>query len=201
MNELQHLRKEFTKIPSACLAAVALTLSLVQRSWFSLCLGLCWAATFSPKAASAVDFHRDIHPIFSRYCLGCHGADSARGGLRLDRKPTGWQGGQSGRQLLQPGAPLESELFRRVSSHRADEVMPARGARWSQRRWTRSAVGLTPVPCGLIHEHTGPLAHPLPRHCPVSASRIGQGKDWITSCWPGWRRKNCNRRARLIATS
>lgn len=167
MNKLPRLRKGFTANVPACVAAITQVRPLFPRSWISFYLGLCWIATVAPKTASAVDFHRDVHPIFARYCLGCHGADSSRGGLRLDRKPAGWQGGQSGRRLLQPGAAQDSELFRRVNSDRADEVMPARGARLEPkevdtlRHWIDAGA---PWPDPQAHwALSSPIAPPLPR--------------------------------------
>lgn len=166
MNKLPRLRKGFTANVPDCIAVVAQVLPLFQRSWISFCLGMCWIATVAPRAASALDFRRDIHPILARYCLGCHGADSARGGLRLDHKPTGWQGGQSGRKLLQPGTAQNSELFRRITSHRAEEVMPARGARLEPeevdtlRRWIDAGA---PWPDPRAHwAFSPPVDPPLP---------------------------------------
>ena len=36
--------------------------------------------------AEAIDFDRDIAPIFEERCWHCHGEDEAESGLRLDRR-------------------------------------------------------------------------------------------------------------------
>ena len=37
-------------------------------------------------AGPAVDFVKDVQPIFEKSCLGCHGSALQMGGLRLDAK-------------------------------------------------------------------------------------------------------------------
>ena len=37
-----------------------------------------------PAAAVAVDFERDIQPLFADRCIKCHGPEKQKGGLRLD---------------------------------------------------------------------------------------------------------------------
>src|SRR6266566_4114540 len=55
-----------------------------------LCLFSPFSAAASPKRnpASAVDYNRDIRPIFSDNCYACHGPDQnkRKAGLRLDQK-------------------------------------------------------------------------------------------------------------------
>src|SRR5207244_1918922 len=62
----------------------------------------------------AVDFLRDIAPIFQKSCVRCHGADKQKGGLRLDRRDDALAGGNSGRVLV-PKASAQSKLFQAVS--------------------------------------------------------------------------------------
>jgi mono/diheme cytochrome c family protein len=53
----------------------------------------------SPAGAAdpaPVDFAREIAPLFSRYCQKCHGAERARGGLRVDTAAGLTAGGDSG---------------------------------------------------------------------------------------------------------
>src|SRR5215468_8792879 len=49
-----------------------------------------------PAAAGTVDFGRDVKPIFDRACVGCHGPEKQRGGLRLDVGKAALGGGNSG---------------------------------------------------------------------------------------------------------
>ena len=46
--------------------------------------------------APAVDFRRDIQPIFRQRCHGCHGEVAQSGGLRLDNPSDAMKGGDSG---------------------------------------------------------------------------------------------------------
>ncbi|MEW4489565.1 c-type cytochrome domain-containing protein [Thalassoglobus sp. JC818] len=80
----------------------------------------------APKAKSEVSFIEDIAPIIDQKCLGCHGANNPRNGLRLDTF-AGWRrGGQSG-SLLIPGQPARSLLIARLSAPEGQGRMPARG--------------------------------------------------------------------------
>lgn len=96
----------------------------------------------SPKPADPqrVDFIRDIKPLLSSKCYGCHGPDEQEGGLRLDLKRRLLQGGDSG-PVICAGKSGESEIIRRVSSEDESERMPPEGEPLSEqqiallRRW------------------------------------------------------------------
>ncbi|MCI0419854.1 MAG: hypothetical protein L0387_13660 [Acidobacteria bacterium] len=50
-----------------------------------------------PKASpAAVDFLKDIKPIFENACLTCHNEGLASGGFRLDNQESALKGGQNG---------------------------------------------------------------------------------------------------------
>ena len=68
-----------------------------------------------------VQFNRDVRPILSDRCYHCHGPDEGdrQAGLRLDI-PDGDEGAY---QVIEPGAPDDSELWHRISSEE-DDVMP-----------------------------------------------------------------------------
>jgi len=70
-------------------------------------------------------YDRDIRPILADKCGHCHGPDAAtrQGELRLD-VPDEWQQPRDGRQIITPGKPELSELWKRVISTDADHVMP-----------------------------------------------------------------------------
>lgn len=74
------------------------------------------------SAPAAIDFVRDVQPIFVEHCYQCHGPDKQEGGLRLDRRDAALAGGDSGPWLVagQSGA---SEIVRRISAT-DDERMP-----------------------------------------------------------------------------
>ncbi|MEO6740433.1 MAG: PSD1 and planctomycete cytochrome C domain-containing protein [Chthoniobacteraceae bacterium] len=79
---------------------------------------------FAP-AAEKVSFNRDIRPILSDICFTCHGPDVSKikGGLRLDNKESAMKGGESGPAIV-PGKPEESEVYKRLITHDADDFMP-----------------------------------------------------------------------------
>ncbi|MBI5866058.1 MAG: PSD1 domain-containing protein [Planctomycetes bacterium] len=66
-----------------------------------------------------------MRPILSDRCFKCHGPDpgSRQAGLRLDSSSGALGDGEQGPAIV-PGMPDESPLYRRITSHNADEVMP-----------------------------------------------------------------------------
>ena len=75
----------------------------------------------------AIEFVRDVQPIFTARCIECHGPDKVKGGLRLDslaeifkHDPSKW--------AVVPGNSAESEVVIRVelpTDH--DDHMPSKG--------------------------------------------------------------------------
>jgi hypothetical protein len=78
-------------------------------------------------AGDAIDFARDVRPIFQSRCLTCHGPDKQRGGLRLDNKAA-LAGGDAG-VVIVPGQVEKSPLIRRITSSDEAERMPPKGER------------------------------------------------------------------------
>jgi mono/diheme cytochrome c family protein len=98
-------------------------------SLFAATLGLALLAAPSRSPAvkppaKAVDFDRDVKPIFAKHCVSCHGPEKRRSGLRLDQKT----GGDSGKAIV-PGKSAESLLITLVSHDDADSRMPPKGER------------------------------------------------------------------------
>src|SRR5262249_50274202 len=60
------------------------------------------AKQLPPASAKTIDFTRDVRPILARSCLGCHGVEKQRGGLRLDSAAEAHKGGNTG-PVLKPG--------------------------------------------------------------------------------------------------
>ena len=52
------------------------------KKYFVVCL-LVFAA--DGKAASGLDFDKDVKPVLERYCYDCHGEGAKKGGLALDQ--------------------------------------------------------------------------------------------------------------------
>ncbi len=85
-----------------------------------------------PSAAAAsgtevVDFEKEIRPIFREHCVGCHGPEKQKSGLRLDRRREALRGGDNLGPDIVPGKSAESPLIRLVSGLDPDRRMPARG--------------------------------------------------------------------------
>jgi hypothetical protein len=74
---------------------------------------------FATPLRAAVDFVRDVRPIFERYCYECHGPDTHKNGFRLDVKREAFHGGDEHAPNLISGNSAQSPLFRFVSG--ADE--------------------------------------------------------------------------------
>ncbi len=82
----------------------------------------------APSASGAIQFNRDIRPILSDNCFACHGFDTKKrkAGLRLDVAEGALGAGDSGKAAIKPGAPLASEVWRRLVTEDADDRMPPR---------------------------------------------------------------------------
>lgn len=76
--------------------------------------------------AHAVDYQRDVQPIFAEHCAQCHGVDekTREAEYRLDIAEIALKGGESGKAAIVAGKPDESELIRRIVSQDSDMLMP-----------------------------------------------------------------------------
>lgn len=81
------------------------------------------------SARDAVDFERDVRPIFQDHCVSCHGSDEQNGGLRLDARSTVFAEADSGSRAVVAGDTKSSELLVRVLSTSDDDQMPPDGER------------------------------------------------------------------------
>ncbi|MFZ4576127.1 MAG: DUF1549 domain-containing protein, partial [Phycisphaerales bacterium] len=72
-----------------------------------------------------VRYSRDIRPLLSDRCFTCHGPDAAarKADLRLDLPEESTKPRKSGTPIV-PGKPDESEVWRRLTTHEADDAMP-----------------------------------------------------------------------------
>lgn len=84
------------------------------------------ALALTVPASAAVDFAREIEPIFHQRCYLCHGSEQQMSGLRLDRRETALKGGVSGAVIV-PRDPSASKLIDRVTSGREGYRMPPGG--------------------------------------------------------------------------
>jgi hypothetical protein len=96
-------------------------------SRFLLCAGiLLWLHSGSLAAEPAPRFNRDIRPILAENCLACHGPDpgSRKAGLRLDMKEGMFETTPKHGPAVVPGDLAKSELWKRITTGDADDVMP-----------------------------------------------------------------------------
>jgi hypothetical protein len=77
--------------------------------------------------AQAVDFNRDVQPILTARCSGCHGSQQQMNGLRVDVPDALLKGSNSG-PVVVPGSSATSKLIERVSSTKKGFAMPPVGA-------------------------------------------------------------------------
>ncbi len=99
----------------------------MKSLYFRLFLGL-WLGV--SRSGQAVEFVRDIQPIFQAHCDKCHGLSKEKGGLSLATRARALKGGDAGVVLLPTKASL-SPLIQRVTSAVADKRMPPEGERLS----------------------------------------------------------------------
>ena len=73
-----------------------------------------------------IQFNRDVRPILSENCFACHGPDKnkRKAELRLDMAEGGAFVDHKGHFPLVAGKVDQSELFRRITSKKSDELMP-----------------------------------------------------------------------------
>jgi cytochrome c553 len=89
-------------------------------------------------------FENAVRPLLLARCIGCHGPEKHKGGLRLDSR-AGWAtGGDSGTAIV-PGKPDESLLIKAVRYRDKDLQMPPRKALTPHEvevlvRWVRDGV-------------------------------------------------------------
>ena len=89
-----------------------------------LCLSVCPSAW---SAEAPVDFNREVRPILSDRCYGCHGPDSNKGrkaGLRLDELAGATKKLKSGDIAIVPGDLEKSTMAHRILSTDPEEIMP-----------------------------------------------------------------------------
>src|SRR5437764_931674 len=80
------------------------------------CLSLIVScALLSPAQSSAAPtFEKDVLPIFTQYCFGCHGKTSPQLGLDLRTAASTLRGSQNGPVIVK-GSPEQSMLWQKIS--------------------------------------------------------------------------------------
>ncbi len=90
--------------------------------------------TPSPAATVEVDYARDVEPILQQNCIACHGPTTQSSNLRLDRRASILQGGDSGEKAVVVGRGDESRLVKLIGRVDPDNVMPPKGKPLSDRQ-------------------------------------------------------------------
>ena len=93
-------------------------------------------AKLPPAAGRAVDFVKDIQPLFEAACVKCHAKGKDKGGLSIESREQLLKGGDTGPAAL-AGWSAESLMVEMVSGIDAENVMPKKGT-----KWTAEQVGL-----------------------------------------------------------
>ncbi|MGH8254556.1 MAG: PSD1 and planctomycete cytochrome C domain-containing protein [Steroidobacteraceae bacterium] len=76
------------------------------------------------RPVAAVDFSRDIRPIFNQYCVSCHGGVRQKSEVSFIYREEALGKGSSGRATIVPGRPEASELIARITSTDPEVRMP-----------------------------------------------------------------------------
>ena len=90
-----------------------------QTFWTSLCALLLCAELHADPAR----FGDQVRPLLDSKCVGCHGPDKQKGGLRLDSRAAALKGGEHGPAFV-PGDAAKSLLLQAVRHTTKDLAMP-----------------------------------------------------------------------------
>src|SRR6185436_13858055 len=94
------------------------------------------AKSLPPAADHAINFTKEIKPLFEASCIKCHGRSRANGDFRIDSRETLLKGGESGPAVV-AGNSAQSLLVELVMGFDPDNAMPKKGT-----KLTREQVGL-----------------------------------------------------------
>ncbi len=93
---------------------------------FPLNIVLALSLIAPARAATKLEFNRDIRPILSDNCFACHGFDvkNRKAGLRLDVPEGAFARNEDGVAAILPGKLDASELIKRIIASDPDDLMP-----------------------------------------------------------------------------
>ena len=107
---------------------------------FLIALALPAAATAAPP-----NYEEHIKPLFRAHCLKCHNADEANADLNLASYAAVLKGGSSG-EVVKPGRPESSQLYRAMAHLDGAEAMPPESPKLGEekialvREWIRGGL-------------------------------------------------------------
>ena len=94
------------------------------------------AEKLPPPAARAVDFEKEIKPLFEATCIKCHAKGKDKGGLSIETRESFLKGGDTGVAAV-AGKSAQSLIVEAVSGLDPETAMPKKGT-----KWTAEQVGL-----------------------------------------------------------
>jgi hypothetical protein len=142
----------------------------------------------SSERAAGEFFESRVRPILAERCLKCHGPRKQSSGLRLDRRQSILEGGDSGPAVV-PGKPEQSVLIHAVSHRRDDLKMPPAGKLSDPdiailTQWVALGAPWADAPARSAAKTTAEVDHP-PHWAfqPVRRAHVPAVKDgrWVSS--------------------
>lgn len=82
------------------------------------------SAVVAQSVSPAVDFARDIRPIFNKNCVSCHGGVKRAGKISFIYRDVVVATNAADEKPIHPGDPDHSELIRRITTDDEDDRMP-----------------------------------------------------------------------------
>lgn len=125
------------------------------------------------KSEPVISFNKDIRPILTEHCTGCHGGVSKQAGVSFVYQKEAYARGHSGRLTIKPGDPEGSELIARLETQDISLRMPynapplpdekiqklklwiKQGAKW-EKHWAFKKPVKTELPANM-----GKIEHPI----------------------------------------
>jgi len=107
--------------PERLIAGIAGVVAVIAIFWLS---GPYFRQRFFREPHRAINFSRDIRPIFNQNCVACHGGVRQKNGVSFIFREDALGKGKSGRQTIVPGHPESSELISRVTAKDPEVRMP-----------------------------------------------------------------------------
>ena len=100
----------------------------MARTWMGTALTLVLTGALSGRASradDAIDFGRDVQPLFQAHCYECHGPKQQKNGFRLDRRRDALRGGTM--TVIGPGNSAASRLYLKLVTDQYGPQMPPTG--------------------------------------------------------------------------
>jgi len=85
------------------------------------------AVAAADDAAGVKFFEEKVRPILAQNCVGCHGPDKQKGGLRMDTRENLLKGGKDEDKVIkvvEPGDPAKSMMIEAIEYKNEDIQMP-----------------------------------------------------------------------------